>query len=319
MKINKRTVNFYEVQLHTISLSNDIPVPNQTPMSDVLPFLARHIPASFEIPCGSTPIEVTASRWDDAANELHLLLNIVDPERSDVAYRRRRTKTRRLGNKATDEDIEVSSHVVLRPLDGSPTAQMAMTTGAGIYPSKVVSLLKSIYRAQSKSAHIKRLTNPPIPTGTEDSKGKPKTFKVRHQFNFHGMPNGTLNEIIRTGKIVGIELIDTDIQSLDSSGNVSIDKMQMHVSVTSASVDIPFIRRLMQVSVRRRNINADKIRIEYIDSRADTNQKPKSQTFRPNQLEEAFTRSETIELDTAHHDHQTHISDEIITKMSALL
>lgn len=319
MKINKRTVNFYEVQLHTLSRSAEIPQPSQTPLSDVLPFLARHIPPSYEIPCGNTPIEVTASRWDGTNNELHLLLNIVDPERSDVAYRRRRTKARRLGNKASDEDIEVSSHVVLRVKDGSTVAQMAMTAGAGIYPARVVMLLKNIYKEQSNSTFIKKITNPPLPTGTTDSKGKKKTFKVRHRFNFHGMPNGTLNDIIRTGKIVGIELIDTDIQSLDNSSNISVDKMQMHVSVGSAAVDLPFIRNVMKVSLQRRNINADKIRIEYVDSRADADQRPKSHTFKPSQLEEAFTRSETIELDTAHDDHQTEISDEIITKMSALL
>lgn len=319
MKINSRTVNFYEIHLQTHSLTESIKKAAQTPMSSLLPFLAQHIPANFEIKYADTPIEVTVPRWDAAANELHLLLNIVDPEKSDVAYRRRTTRSRRLGNKTVDEDIEVSSHVVIRAIDGSPVAQMAMTTGASIPPGKIVALLKDIYKLHAKSPTIKRLINPPLPSNSTDTHGKPKTYKVKHQFHLNGMPNSTLKGIIKTGKIVGVELIDTGVHAFDSSNRISVDRMQMHVEVRSASVDIPFLRGLISTASKKRNLDADKIRIEYIDINNAPDEKPKTHTFDSARLEEAFTRSEKIELEISHHDHQTEISEEIIQKISQLL
>jgi hypothetical protein len=243
MKINSRTVNFYEIQLTTTSRDKAIQSPAQTPIAVLMPFLATHIPTKHEIPYARTPIEVTASHWNASESELYLLLNIVDPEKSDVAYRKRSTRSRRLGNKEVDEDIEVSSHVVIRATDGCDTAKMGMTIGAGIPPGKIVALLRDIYSNQSSSTFIKKLTNPSLPTAAVDRKGKPVTYKVKHSMELNGMPNGTLLDIIRTGQVTGVDLIDTGIYAFDSSSTLSVDKMQMHVQLKASAVDVRRIQK----------------------------------------------------------------------------
>jgi hypothetical protein len=318
MKINSRTVSFFELQLQTLPAGKDIPKPPQLPIGNLIPILATLIPAGFEIKCGSTPIEVTCSRWDPATGELHLLLNKPDPERSDVAYRRRGAKVRRLGNKAPDEDIEVSSHVVISP-GGSPTiARMMMTIGANIGPQKIVSLLHDIYRTAKDTARLKKLREPVLPINTLDAKGKPKTYKVNHKFTYSGMPNGQLREILQTGKVVGLHLISNGEEAFDSSTRIKMDKMTLHVNLERESVrDVSFIRGLVRLASTSRKFDADQVRIEYKDSEADT--AIKARLFNTSRLEEAFTRTESIELDIPHMEHQTHFSEEIIAKMRALI
>lgn len=319
MKIKSRTVSFYEINLLTSSISDEIEKAHQTAMDDLLPFLQKHIPKGHEIPYANTPIEVIESRWCTVNNELQLLLNITDPDRSDVAYRKRTTRARRTGDKAKDEDIELSAHVVIRPMPGSATAKMAMTTGAGVPASKVVSLLTAVYKLQAKSPTITKLTNPPLPTKTLDAKGKPKTYKVRHRFELNGMPNGTLKDIIKTGKIVGVELIDTGTKPLDASSPFSVNRMQMHIEVGAHNVDVSVLHRIMRAALKNKNIEADKIRIDYKETQSSQDTEVKHKTFDAMRLNEAFTRTESITLETAHADQQLAISEEIISKVSALL
>lgn len=319
MNIHSRTVKFYEVHLHTNSKSKDVPAAAQTPMSDLLPLLAVKIPAQYEIKYANAPIEVTQSRWVAGKCELHLLLNIVDPDRSDVSYRKRKAKLRRSGNKGADEDIEVSVHVVIRAEPGTQIAKVVMTTGAGIPPSKIVALLREIYKLEIKSAPVMRLLTQPLPVPTLDAKGKQKRFDVAHSLTLNGMPNGTLLEIIKSGKIVGAELIDSGSYALDSTSKLAVDRMQMHVSLKSASVDLPFLQRVLKSAKVNRKFDADKIRIEYTDSQVTSGDRVKSKLFNTAQLNEAFTRSETIELKISHDDHQSVMSEEIIQAMTELL
>lgn len=318
MKINSRTVNFYEVHLHTNSKSKDVEIATQTPMSQMLPLLATKIPAQYEIKYGNTPIEVTQARWQKAKGELHLLLNIADPDRSDVTYRKRQIKARRPGNKGADEDIELSSHVVVRAVPGAPVAKVAMTAGAGIPPGKIVSLLRDIYKMERNSTQLAKLIKQPLPIPTLSHDGKMKTFEVSHSFQLNGMPNSTLLDIINGGKIVGLDLIDTGSYEFDSTSNLAVDRMQIHLNLENSAVDFAFIRRVLGLAKTSRNFDADKVRIEYTD-KSGPSERVKHKLFTTSQLQEAFTRSETIELQTRHNDHQSVISDEIIQLMSELI
>ena len=318
MKINSRTVNFYEVHLHTNSKSKDVEIATQTPMSQMLPLLAAKIPAQYEIKYGNTPIEVTQARWDKVKGELHLLLNIADPDRSDVTYRKRRIKVRRPGNKGADEDIELSAHVVLRADPGSAIAKVAMTVGAGIPPGKVVALLREIYKKEKNSDPLVKILSQPLPVATLSADGKKKTFEVAHSFQLNGMPNGTLMDIINGGKVVGVDLIDSGSYAFDSTSKLAVDRMQIHLNLENAAVDLNLIQRVIKSAKKNRKFEADKIRIDYTD-KPGPGERVKHRLLPTSQLQAAFTRSETIELQNRHNDHQSIISDEIIQLMSELI
>ena len=317
MKISSRTVHFFDLEIATLSKDADIPSAPQISLNQLLPVLIPHIREGTEVKCGKTPIEVTQVKWDAAAEELVLLLNKPDPDRSDVAYRKRNSRSRRLGNKAVDEDIEVSSHVLITIPSNSTRASMLLTTGASIAPAKIVSLLNAVYASAKNTPTVKRLRHIPLPTSVLAANGKAKTYEVNHRFSFSAMPNGTLSDIIRTGKIVGLNLIDTGSQAFDSSTNVKVDKMAMHIDLHSENVSIPFIKRLLSIAKTRRQFDTNQVRIEYTDQGDDDNN-VKKKTFEVAQLEAAFTRSEAIALESPHYDHQTVISAEIVEKMRAL-
>lgn len=317
MKINSRTIHFFELGVDTLSLDADIPSAPQLNLNQLFPALIPHLREGMEIKCGKTPIEVTKFEWDASTEELVLLLNKPDPDRSDVAYRKRDTKSRRLGNKALDEDIEVSSHVLINIPSNSLQASMLLTTGASIAPAKIVALFNALYQSAKNTSAVKRLRHIPLPTNVLATNGKPRTYEVNHRFTFNAMPNGKLSDIIRTGKVVGINLVDTGSQAFDSSTRVNVDKMAMHIDLHSESVSIIFLKRLVTIAKIRRQFNADQVRIEYTDH-GDVDGPVKQKTFDAARLEEAFTRSESISLDFHHYDQQTDISREIVEKMRAL-
>jgi hypothetical protein len=318
MKINKRTVHFFELGISTVSLDSNIPSPPQINLDQLIPALMPHVKNGMEIKDGKLPIEVTQYNWDSKTGVLALLLNKPDPERSDVAYRKRNSKSRRLGNKAPDEDIEVSSHILIKIPENSTNAPMLVTMGAGISPAKIVAFFNAIYSSIKNNSAIKQLRNIPLPTGTLSATGKQQTYEVNHRFSFNALPNGLLSDIIRNGKVIGLNLIDNGIQAFDSSTNIKVNQIAMHIDLQSQSVTVPLIKRILNLAKDEHELNIDRLRIEYIDQGDDTNQ-IKNKTFDPARIEEAFTRSETISLEFIHPDHQTVISKEIIGKMQSLI
>jgi hypothetical protein len=318
MKIKSRTVHFFELTLNTISLNEEIPSAVQLSLNTLIPLLIPSMYEGFEIKSGKTPIEVTQFKWNADREELALLLNKPDPDRSDVAYRKRNSKLRRLGNKATDEDIEVSAHVLIKLVSNSTTAKMLLTIGAGISPGKIVSYLNSLYLKIKDKKSIKKLRNVPVPTNILRDDGSHETYEVNHRFTFNAMPNGTLQDIVKSGKVIGLNLINTGVENFDTSTKFPVDKLVMHIDLKSESVDIPLIKKIFRIANDKRNFTADQVRVEYRD-KDDSDVSPKSKTFDVARLEEAFTRSETVELESTHDDHQTKFSDEILREMRSLL
>ncbi|MFW5330746.1 hypothetical protein [Hydrogenophaga sp. ZJX-1] len=318
MKIDSRSVHFFELNVHTLPMDNEIPVAPQISMELLLSKLLPTIKQGVEIKCGKTPIEVTRISFDGSKNEIVLLLNKPDPERSDVAYRKRTTKTRRLGNKAADEDVEVSSHVLIKMTPNLTTAKMLLTTGASIPPAKIVSLFNTSYKAAKFLPSIQKMRVLPLVTNLLNEDSSARTYEVNHRFSFNAMPNGLLVDIIKSGKIVGLNLIDLGNQAFDSTVRCNVDRMAMHIDLRSATVDIPLIQRIVKVAKGKRKFDASKIRVEYLDNGTSSGE-VRDKTFDASQLEKAFTRSETIALDNPHYDHQTEISQDIVSKMRDLI
>ena len=74
MKINSRTVNFFELQANTSSLDSRIPIPPQISLWKLIEIIAPFLKAGDEIKYGKTPIEVTQVKLDKAQKELVILL-----------------------------------------------------------------------------------------------------------------------------------------------------------------------------------------------------------------------------------------------------
>lgn len=320
MNINSRNVHFFEIDLETISRDERVPSPPKLPIVKVLSVIAPLINNGYELSYSATPIEVTQARWIPSLGELHLLLNKPDPERSDVAYKKRRHKARRMGDKQKDEDIEVSSHIVIKADDSSSRAKMLITIGAKIPPAKIVALLTKVYRDNSNVPALVALRSPVLPTSVLDGSGKAQRYKVSHRFSLRAMPNQTLREIVANGKIVGLNLISTGSERLDSTYRVNVDRLEMHVELRAQKqVDVPFVKGVINSAFKSRKFEADKIEIEYTDVELTNDSSLKKKRLEVSKLEEAFTRSEKIVLDNPHFDHQVSISDEIIDKMRNLL
>ena len=194
---------------------------------------------------------------------------------------------------------------------------MLLTTGASIAPAKIISLFGALYALAINTSAIKKLRHIPLPTSVLAANGNAKTYEVNHRFSFTAMPNGMLSDIIQTGKVVGINLINTGSEAFDSSTKVKVDKMSMHIDLRSENVSISFIRRLLKIGSDHRKFNTDQVKIEYTDQGDDDNQ-VKERTFDAARLEEAFTRSDSISLNLPHDDHQIDISLEIVEKMRSL-
>lgn len=315
LKTNSRKVNFYE--LNVLTTSREIASPPQTSILDFIDAVSNCLTKNHEILFGKNPAEVTDFKWDKSNSRLILLLNKPDPELSDVAYKDITTKSRRSGNKKPTEAIELSSHVVIQLDKTNPSApaQVAMTMEAGIYIAHIVNLLNGLYRDNKKtSAAILNIIHRSHPTGAKDSGGKPITYASRHKISYAAHPNTELKEILTTGFLNGIELIETSHQNFDSNTPYEITRHSLKVNTGHVKLNPAGIRKIIQTGTTKHQIHADKVKIEYEDS----NGNPGSRSLNVNQLDEAFTRTAVIDLEAAHAQQQTMLSSEIVEKLISL-
>jgi hypothetical protein len=312
LKTNSRKVNFYEILLTTTS--REVPNPNQTSMLAYLRALIPFMSKGSEISQGKIRAEITDFHWDDKNTRLFLLLNKPDPDLSDVVYKDIRTKKRRSGDKKPTEAIELSAHVVIEASKNQSIAQIKMTMGSGIYISHIVNLLNNLYKDNKTSPQLASIVNQPVPSNAKDKHGNALTHKTRHKIRYSAHPNTALREILSTGRLHGIELIESAHQNFDSNGQYEITRHSLSVSTGQAQISVDGIRRLIRTGSTRHNIQADKVKIEYEDAEGN----PGSKSLNVNQLDEAFTRTETIDLETPHTQQQTILSDEITHKLILL-
>lgn len=313
LKIDSRKVNFYELTVSTTA--KDYPNPNQTSSKDFIAAIVPHLYKGMEISKGKLASELTDFNWDSKTGELALLINKTDPELSDVSYKDITTKARRKGDKKETEAIELSSHILIKSHDTNLTAQLRMTMGAGVYVSHLVNLLNNQYRSHKKtSASIQKIINRPHPLGATDKKGKILTYEVRHKIAYLAEPNTELKEILSTGTLRGLDLIESTHTNFDTNSPYEIVRHTLYVDTGNIKLDIKGIRKIIQTGSLKHNISADRVKIEY----EDANGNPGNKSLNVNQLDEAFTKTVVIELDKPHNQQQTTLSQEIISKLSAL-
>jgi len=313
LKTNSRKVNFYDLNLTTTS--KEIAGAPQTSMHDFIDAISPHITKGAEISLGKYKAEITDFYWDVQNSSLHLLINKPDPELSDVAYKDLPTGKRRSGTKKPTEAIELSSHLVIEADNVTPVAQVKMTMGAGIYIGHIVVYLNSLYQATKKnSITINQIVIRPHPSGAKDSNGNPVTYESTHKIGYTAHPNTELKEILNTGFLNGIELIETAHQNFDSSAQNMITRHSIRVDTGRVKMNTHGIIQMIKTGTSKHKIQADKIKIEYEDSNGNSG----SKSLNVNQLNDAFTRTAIIDLATPHSQQQTTLSQEIIDELILL-
>lgn len=318
MKLKERSVSFYEITFHTNSVGKHVSIPNQTDshvvLTNILPFLKK----GLEIGKSVFPIEVTDFSWNSNNGELALLLNRPDPELSDVSYRDRRTHSRRSGNKKNTEAIELSAHAIIKPVLGTNIAELKMTTGAKTSAMYILSLLRQLYGSAEQANTLNGIQQQPTINNSVSSSGAPNTFSVRHSFALKGLLSTALSDIIKAGKITGVDLIDNQSIQFDSSGQNSqygvISQKTIQIEVTAQPQTTKWFSGLFKSAETNHNFDADAVRVVYKDS----SNEPHSKTINRSQLNDFFTRRVKITLQNDHPQHQAILAQEILAEMRKL-
>lgn len=318
MKKNERTVQFYEFTMDTISADGTLSSPNQDDFKLLLKPLAAFLRKGYEIGRGASLVELIDFSFDANSHSLTMLLNKSDPELPDVAYKDRTTKSRRPGTKQASEDIELSAHAILTAASSGKTAILKLTTGAGVRPDRISKLLNAIYRAQKLHKTLAPFRKQSLIASATNSNGAPITYEVNHRFDFKAMPSTALKEILRTGVVTGVELIDSGIADFDTPStpktNAEIKRKTIGVVLRSSPQDTGLFKTLVDVARSSHGIDPDTIRLDYKDEAGE----PRHQTLNINQLDAAFTRSSKIIFATDHAPRQTVLSKEIVDAMKQL-
>jgi hypothetical protein len=313
MKTKERLVHFYDLRLETISLDQGISIPFSEDMGTMLTELSQYLKKGYEIGKNKN-IEVSDFSYDPAENKLILLLNRPDADLSDVTYKDKKTKSRRNGNKTPTEAIEISSHVIITARLNSEYAEVKMTMGAGVYIERVVKLLNDLYDENKKTSKkilaLKKRTHPTNAIGADN---KPLTYQVNHRFEHRAHPNAWLKDILNSGEVSGLELIETGHHQFDTTQAHDIVRKTLKIIPMSSKWSIQSIRDLLPLAKKNHQLSADKIRIDY-----KVGSDKSDRTFALNELDSAFTKSERIELNVDHNQQQIVISSEIIAKMEAI-
>lgn len=314
MKTKERLVHFYDLELQTLSLDKNIQNPFAEDMSNMLSVLAKLIKKGDEIG-SSKNIEVVDFNYNKNYSKLILLLNRSDSELSDVAYKDKKTKNRRNGNKTQTEAIEISSHIIITAYPNSEKAEVRMTMGSGIYVDRIVKLLNALYEQNKLSdKQIVALKTRTHPTQAIGANNKPLTYQVNHRFQHKAHPNALLSDILNTGEVKGVELIENGHHEFDTTQAHVIFQKTLKLELTSNKTTIQKLRSLFPIAKRNHKFNVDRIRIGY-----KIGSEVQHKEFAINELDAAFTKSEKIELDIDHNQQQTQIGYAIVAKMEAIL
>jgi hypothetical protein len=314
LKSRSRTVHFYELFVETTSLDPTVTSPFETSAYDLLMCLKPFIKKGMDIGKSKFPPELTDLNWDHSSNELVLLLNKSDPELSDVSYRENGTKNRRKGNKKKNESIELSCHALIS-YGPSPVAEVKMTMGSGISMDRVCRLFQEVYNDKKSSSGVKSLRTRMYPTKISSPSGSPSTYEVNHTFKYEAKPSAYLVDLLNKGKIEEIELIEhTHAQFDTASHKDEITRRSLTVRVDAVPKSTKKLKDLFAIGKSQHGFNTDEIRVSFKEASGQTHYK----TFDISNLDDAFTKSEKIALDSDHLQHQEAISSEIIDKMKEL-
>lgn len=287
-------------------------------MRDILLAMSKTNPSKHIISENSREIvEVSDWKYDHGKNYLAILINRADKDESDVAFKKFSNRSIRKGGKTTDEGIDYSSHIIIRPTGTDPKALVLMTMGAGIGASALEKMFNQLMKVIAPLHSNTALFNFAHPSGAVDAKGKAVTYKVRYGFECVGHKSSQLDAALKNGAFVGLELVAHQYSQFDAGGNLQVQQQTIAVSaqnptqVTGATVKNA-VKKYLQGTPA---YPFDQVRIRF---KGEAGQE-RTTTLPANDLGAAFIRKETLQLPSPVEQQQSVFSSTIVAEMEKLL
>lgn len=316
MKTTERTVHFYDIVMTAHTGAEDVLNPSTTSMANMLSAIASLSPSTIDIK-NRANVSTDIAQWIQtySRDQTHILINRADKNVSDVAFKNFENGAVRKGNKTKDEGIDISSHVILKPLANTPKSSALITMGAGVTARLICVLLNLLTRVVKKNPQFRSLFYFRHPSNALGGNGRPLEYSVRYVFDYVAHKSATLEDALTRGTFVSMDLVAHEVSAFDAGGQFTIEEQSIVVkaavpeTVTGASIINGF-----RAFVPSTNRQYDKLRVRYkVDDRVETT------TLNTNDLDAVFTRSKIIQLDPPQEQQQTVFSAEIIGKMQELL
>lgn len=319
MKTTERTVHFYDLELQSRTRAKDIESPSSAKLGQLLEIAHRCVKLPLQTHTTGLSVNILNDwKFDENTDTHTLLFNRADAAVSDVSFRNIKSRALRKGNKAPEEGIEISTHVLVRPNTDGRTALALMTMGSGIPIRHIANALNKQWNDQANESANKALFNFSHPSNAVDANGKPQTYKVRYSLNCAGHAGVVLTEALKNGKFMELELIRRENTEFDQGGNLRIKSESLRVGVGSdVSVSAAMLKRAIRLFVKDKpkNERYKEARIRY--RRPSGGEQTVSLAL--DNLDEAFTRKEKIKFDTDVDAQQTKLSPTIVAELKKLI
>lgn len=318
MKNNERLVHFYDLQMKSSTGYGGVKSPSCADIDDVLQACVKTLSKGHVVKQrGDILIEVEDCVYDSTLGTYQLLINKADKTIGDVTFKDFNGRGRRKGNKTRDEGIEASSHVILKPNQDRRSALVLITLGAGVSHHTVSQIFRVIVALLKKGAKHEHLFAFNDPSNTLDASGRPLQYRVRYAFECVGHKDRKLDQALKNGRFLSMDLISKGVEVFDTHGNLHIDERTVSISATNPLVVTAavVINSVMAFVKNPKADPVDTVRIRYKNDAG----KPTSHSFQPNEMEHAFTRKEIVLLNAEVEQQQSRLSPVIIAAMNELL
>lgn len=318
MKLNERTVHHYDLVMSSSTRSKGIVNPSKCTLEALITGFTKLGANGTEISkTAGASVEISDWNFNAATKILTVLLNRADREVSDVAFKDLTSKVRRRAGKTKQEGIETSCHLLVKPNTDGHSALVLMTMGSGITFQTVERVLTTLAKLAKAVKANHDLFNFALPSGEADAAGKPVTYAVRYSFHLLAHKGSILDDALKGGSFVSMELIAHKHSPFDAGGNLQFQKQSFFVVAANAkSVSGALVK-----SALKKYLNADpeyqfdSARIAY----TDTDGRTKATTLETNNLDAAFTKRDVISLASPVESQQDQISATIRDEMLKLI
>ena len=318
MNTKERTIHFYDLELNVLAIGAEIKNPSSASIGEVLELITKQVnpKGAGQVLKKTIMIEIADWKHDAKKDHYNILINQADRDASDVAFKDFKKKTLRKGNKTTDEGIDKSAHILIKPSEDKRRALMLITMGAGVTATLLKRVLNMLLRSLKAKERDHEIFNRPDPSGAVDQKGKPLTYKVKYSFSWSAHQGQLLTQALANGAFVGMDLIADGTKTFDAAPNLEIESHSISVrpKLMSGPVTAASLKNAVGRFVQTRQ-EFTTMRLKYKDSSG----KQRAASMSVDHLDEAFTRKETVKLSMPVEQQQTNLSPIVVAAMQKLL
>ena len=322
MKVKSRSVHFYDLVLSSRTRVPSIANPSCCSLEELLQRLGTVSPSGTEVIKRATyTIEVADWANDSASCGYAMLLNCADRDVSDIALKDFSTRVRRKAGKTIQEGIEESCHVLIKPGADGRRALLLMTMGSGVTFSAVEKALRELIKAVKAKSSNDDLFRFPEPTGAMLDAKTPVTYAVDYSVQLVAHKGTALDDALTHGSFVSMELISHAFKNFDAGGNLQEERQSVFVTAAKSkvgSLTASLVKKAIRTFVKQHattDLQYDNVRIAYTapDGQIHHN------TLQTNDLDQAFTKRVSIELQKPVDAQQLKLSETVLSAMRELL